>query len=386
MKPLSDELASRLQDWGEIAFHPDPQFNLQFNRYCVDAGMISTMHAIAGRVKNVDDWHREMQVLAEIATTAEGNNYRAQRLTEASQFYLPPEVDRSGYIARIEEAWRQAWAETEIEIGAVDFAGAALWVQRFPVHNSRGTVLLHGGFDGYYESITALGAALQSNDYEVVLFEGPGQGRVLGSVPMTHEWEHPVGAILDAYDIDRCTIIGGSLGGYLALRAAAFEPRIVRLVCWDVMYDALDVLFHNPKLTALVRSSEEGLTQAAVVVDQKAGADPNITFLLRQGYRVMGATTTEEFLRRASQYTTAQISDRVTQDVLVLAGQSDSYVPFDQLFAELPLLVNARSVTSRSFTDREHKAAAAHCNVGNGVKSVKVIVDWLDQCQELDSL
>ena len=77
MKPLSDELASRLQDWGEIAFHPDPQFNLQFNRYCVDAGMISTMHAIARRVKNVDDWHREMQVLAEIAT-AEGNNYRAQ--------------------------------------------------------------------------------------------------------------------------------------------------------------------------------------------------------------------------------------------------------------------------------------------------------------------
>jgi hypothetical protein len=47
MKPLSDELASRLQNWGEIAFHPNPQFNLQFNRYCVDAGMISTVHAIA---------------------------------------------------------------------------------------------------------------------------------------------------------------------------------------------------------------------------------------------------------------------------------------------------------------------------------------------------
>ena len=82
----------------------------------------------------------------------------------------------------------------------------------------------------------------------------------------------------------------------------------------------------------------------------------------------------------------ARISGKVTQDGLVLAGESDSYVPYDQLFMQLPLLVNARSVTSRSFTDREHKAAAAHCNVGNGVMSLKVIVDWLDQCQELDSL
>ena len=246
-------------------------------------------------------------------------------------------------------------------------------------------MLLHGGFDGYYESITALGAALQSNDYEVVLFEGPGQGRVLGSVPMTHEWEHPVAAILDAYDIDRCTIIGGSLGGYLALRAAAFEPRIVRLVCWDVMYDALDVLFHNPKLTALVRSSEEGLTQAAVVVDQKAGADPNITFLLRQGYRVMGATTPKSSCDEPAntrRHRSRTGSPKTSSCWPGKATATYRLTSFSRSFrcGQCPVC------TSRSFTDREHKAAAAHCNVGNGVKSVKVIVDWLDQCQELDSL
>jgi pimeloyl-ACP methyl ester carboxylesterase len=385
MKPLSGELASRLQNWGEIAFHPNPQFNLQFNRYCVDAGMIGTLHEVAARVTSVDDWTREMQVLADRAR-ADGNSYRVQRLTEAAQFYLPPDVDRSAYFGRIEEAWRQSWSDTEIEVGTVNFGGSGLRIQRFPVRDSKGTVLLHGGFDGYYESITALGAGLQSNGYEVVLFEGPGQGRVLDSIPMTEEWERPVGAVLDAREIDRCTIIGGSLGGYLALRAAAFEPRIVRLVCWDVMFDALDVLFHNPELTALVRSSESGLKQAAAAVDRNASTDPNITFLLRQGYRVMGATTTDEFLRRASRYTTADISDRVTQDVLVLAGQRDSYVPYAQLFQQLPLLGNARSVTSRSFTDREHRAAASHCNVGNGVLSLTVIVDWLDQCRGLDSL
>jgi len=172
----------------------------------------------------------------------------------------------------------------------------------------------------------------------------------------------------------------------LALRGAAFEPRIARLVCWDVMYDALDAVFHNADLTTLVRSSDDGLKQAAASLDQQAGANPNITFILRQGYRVMGATTTEDFLRKASRYTTAGISDKVTQDALILAGQNDHYIPLEHLWKQLPLLVNARSVTARTFTEREHNAAPAHCNVGNHVMAMQVIVDWLDQCTEIDAI
>jgi len=47
--------------------------------------------------------------------------------------------------------------------------------------------------------------------------------------------------------------------------------------------------------------------------------------------------------------------------------------------------VNARSVTARIFTEREHNAAPAHCNVGNHVMAMQVIVDWLDQCMEIDA-
>jgi hypothetical protein len=49
------------------------------------------------------------------------------------------------------------------------------------------------------------------------------------------------------------------------------------------MYDALDAVFHNADLTALVRSSDDGLKRAAASLDQQAGANPNITFILRQG-------------------------------------------------------------------------------------------------------
>ena len=50
---LRDGLAGRLQNWGQIAFHPNPQLDLQFNRYCTSASMIETLHEVAGRVANV---------------------------------------------------------------------------------------------------------------------------------------------------------------------------------------------------------------------------------------------------------------------------------------------------------------------------------------------
>jgi predicted esterase YcpF (UPF0227 family) len=36
-------------------------------------------------------------------------------------------------------------------------------------------------------------------------------------------WERPVKAVLDYFNLEDVTIIGASLGGYLAPRAAVFE-------------------------------------------------------------------------------------------------------------------------------------------------------------------
>ena len=56
-------------------------------------------------------------------------------------------------------------------------------------------------------------------------------------LPMTHEWEKPVAAVLDYIEAENVTLIGMSLGGYLALRAASLEPRIKRVIAYNVMPD-----------------------------------------------------------------------------------------------------------------------------------------------------
>lgn len=52
---------------------------------------------------------------------------------------------------------------------------------------------------------------------------------------MTHEWEKTVAVILDYLGSDNVTLIGISLGGYLAVRAASLEPRVQRVIANDVM-------------------------------------------------------------------------------------------------------------------------------------------------------
>jgi len=98
-----------------------------------------------------------------------------------------------------------------------------------------------GGFDSYIEEFFAVLASLRDKGWSVVAFEGPGQGSVLeehGAAP-TRDWHRPVAAVFDAFRLDDVTLIGVSLGGCLAIRAAAFEPRVRRVVAFDVLSDCL---------------------------------------------------------------------------------------------------------------------------------------------------
>jgi pimeloyl-ACP methyl ester carboxylesterase len=91
------------------------------------------------------------------------------------------------------------------------------------------------------------------------MFDGPGEGTTLmrEGIPMTPQWEKPVAAILDHLQIDKATLLGISLGGCLAIRAAASEPRIERVIAFDVMLDFFEcVTSRRGRLTRSMRSRD----------------------------------------------------------------------------------------------------------------------------------
>ena len=75
-------------------------------------------------------------------------------------------------------------------------------------------------------------------------------------------------------------------------------------------------------------------------------------------------------------FRTGDISRRVNQYVLLLAGDADHYVPLGQLWDQARMLTMARSITCRVFTRVE--AAQAHCQVGNLPLAIAVMTGWLE--------
>jgi pimeloyl-ACP methyl ester carboxylesterase len=243
-------------------------------------------------------------------------------------------------------------------------------------------MVVFGGYDSYVEEWFPLLEALRDAGFDVVAFEGPGQGSVLEEqgAAMTHEWHRPVGAVLDAFGLDDVTLVGVSLGGCLVIRAAAFEPRVKRVVAFDVLTDFTECMFGTqPRAVAGIARGLLALHADDVfdgAVSAAAPKRPVMEWGLAQALHVFGCAHPAEAFRAASHYVTKDISHRLEQDVLLLAGAEDHYVPLHQLGDQAASLTSARSVTTRIFTRRDH--AHAHCQVGNFPLAVQVMSSWFD--------
>ena len=106
----------------------------------------------------------------------------------------------------------------------------------------KGTLVVFGGFDSYIEEWLPAALVFRDAGYDTILFEGPGQGAALelAHLTMSPEWEKPVKAVLDFFRLDAVTLMGFSLGGGLVIRAAAFEPRVRRVIAYDIMTNGLE--------------------------------------------------------------------------------------------------------------------------------------------------
>lgn len=245
---------------------------------------------------------------------------------------------------------------------------------------SKGTLLLHGGNDSYFEEFLFSLLYLQEKGFEVYLFEGPGQGGVIRTQGMhfTHEWEKPVKVILDFFNLSDVTIIGVSLGGYLAPRAA-FDERITKVVAWSVFPSFLDVIIGGqpPALRRIFHFLLKIHARELInFINAKAKKEPMIDWGLKHGMYTYEADSTYRYARKMSDYSLEPIADKVTQDILILGASRDHFIDYHMIGKEIDMFVNVKSLTFRLFTEKE--SAQNHCNVGNGKLALDTICGWLE--------
>jgi len=138
---------------------------------------------------------------------------------------------------------------------------------------------MHNGFDGSAEEMHYFGAAAaQERGYYVLSFDGPGQpaARHRDGLVFRPNWEHVVTPVIDwlrerpEVDESRIAILGASMGGYLAARAAALEPRLAALMAVDGVYDLGEISVGN---LPMPREEAEGLLRADSAPEVDAAID-----------------------------------------------------------------------------------------------------------------
>ena len=245
---------------------------------------------------------------------------------------------------------------------------------------------MHSGFDGPCEELHWFGAAAgQERGYHVVTFDGPGQpaARRLDGLVFRPDWEHVVTPVLDwvlarpGVDPSRVGLLGLSMGGLLAPRAAAFEHRLAACVAMDGVYDlGITVTGNMPgeRADAEAALRADSAPDLDAMIDQLIAANPNIRWAATHGQYVMGVDSPRAFFASYLDYTLADgIAEQISCPTLVCDAATDIFFDgqprllFDHLTCEKTLM---------EFTASE--GAGAHCQTGAQRLAFGRIYDWLD--------
>jgi pimeloyl-ACP methyl ester carboxylesterase len=373
---------------GLLQLHGDPNFNYQLNRTVMwSGGDAGELGAIAAGIHDPASWAREMVKLGDAALARSRTVQAIACLRMAEFFMFDGDPGKTRMYERARGLFYAHFADhfkKSIRIERVPFEKGFLpvWVSSPGTKKTRDVILLHGGNDSYIEEFLPLVLYLKSLGFAVYLFEGPGQGEVLRlqGITFTPEWEKPAGAVLDAFGLEDVTIVGVSLGGMLAPRAAAFEKRIRRVVAWSIMPDFLDVLVSTRKkpvrlaLRAVLSLRLRRL--ANLMARQQMRRNPMAHWGLGHGMHNFGVKTPYDYLRKAGTFRMTDVAHLIDQDFLLLGAQNDHFIPVEFYKKVLDGLTGVRSLTYRLFTDRE--MAGNHCNAGNTKLALNTIVRWID--------
>jgi pimeloyl-ACP methyl ester carboxylesterase len=364
----------------------DLGMNYTLNRPLLDGtspSRIKEIGAVAPEIKDYESWHTVWLGLAKRAE-AEKRWLDAASYYHGAEFYLPAGEVRNGLYDDFARNWALGMKGVAgYERIAVPYPGGHLPGFRVQAKGKElSTFIFNGGYDSFVEEFYAFLLPLTDLGFTVIGFDGPGQGGALRQgIYLEHAWEKPAKAVLDYFKLDAVDWLGASCGGYLSIRAAAFEPRIKHIISLPTTYSGLDMTLKQmtpgkaPELVSLFKAGDRKGVEALVALQRT----PSSVFdwCITQGMHITGTKTPFDLLTAIAQHSLDGILHNVKQDILLTEGEQDHLFNVDWIYRTMHELVCARSVTARIFTARE--GAEQHCQVGNSALAREEIVRWLSR-------
>ena len=247
------------------------------------------------------------------------------------------------------------------------------------------TIIIHQGFDGTIQELClGYGKDAVRRGYNCLVFEGPGHGSVIRKqgLPFRHDWEKVVTPVVDyalqRKDVDskRIALIGISMGGYLAPRAAAYEHRLAALVAnegildnWATAYDRLGM-----KREDLMKFIQDKPEEFNAMCWEAAKTSITVYWAVTNGMWTFAAKSPAEFNLKQAKMTNADCAHLISCPTLVIDSDAE------QFFGGQPKKLYDALKCPKTYTVfKTGEGSELHCQEAGRLLGNQVIFDWLDE-------
>ncbi len=263
------------------------------------------------------------------------------------------------------------------------------WFLRAPGREDerRPVIIVGGGWDStMVENHLGIGVASLARGYHVLLYDGPGQGRLLvdEGLPLRHDWEAVVTPVVDAalqidvVDPDRIVYEPWSLGGYMAPRVAAYEHRLAAVIADPGQLDVGGKFGGALAMMGLDQDALARLPELSPEDEEKVmqilRADRSLHWkFVQRGFWTNGSTDLSSWMTEMARWKLepAEVA-AISCPVLVTAAEHD------MASSNAKDLYEALTVPKAFFEFTDADGAGQHCEALNRSMANRRILDWLD--------
>ena len=273
------------------------------------------------------------------------------------------------------------------EIIAIPYEDTTLPGYHFRVdadERPRPTVVLVGGYDGTSEELYFLnGRAALERGYNVIAFDGPGQGAALlqQQLVLRPDFETVVTVVLDFLagrhdtDMAKIGVIGLSLGAYLAPRAASGDHRVAACIADCGSFDLFDSALERipgPLASGLLTDKKNSMGILRRVL-QVLESKPTAGWALRRGQLVHGVSDPVEYLRSLRDYSMKDRAELILCPTFVCNAEGDD------ISTSAPRLFDALRAEKEFVQFKAVDGAGDHCEAAARTLYHAVSFGWLDR-------
>lgn len=321
-------------------------------------------------------WGELADRLVSLGEEAEAADYRRsafEKYARAVAYYVTAERMQSRHYQprqimyrRMLEIMDRVVATSEIPLESVSFPYAGSTINGLFVpgvgDGPRPCMVFCNGLDSVKEMIfLSVRDAFAKRGISCLMIDQPGVGEALrlNDLPAIVEAERWAGAAVDYLesrddvDVDRIGMMGWSLGGYYAPRAAAYEKRFALCVAWGAN--------HNWGEMQRRRLAREGDMPVPHYWD-------HVTW-------VWGQQDVDTFMALMPQVTLNQHIANITVPFLVVHGENDRQIPLEYAHQSYDQAIGSPDRELKIFTPRE--GGIEHVSADNMEPVRSYIADWV---------